>query len=112
MPLAIDPLLSSYLYAVPAGWLCLAAALFFLWKRPAANAFLGISLVGIGGAPLIAGVTYGRIAGGVGFLTVLVLLLRRKRRTESPVAFGRSPIRWFGGVCLLVTFKILIETLA
>jgi hypothetical protein len=112
MPLVTDPLFSSYLYAVPAGWLCLAAALFFLWKRPAANTFLGMSLVGIGGAPLIAGFRYGRISGVVGALTVLILLLRRKRRAESPVAFTRSPMRWFGGVCLLISFKILIETLA
>src|SRR5580765_4254058 len=112
MPIVIDPLLSTYQYAVPAGWLCLAAALFFLWKRPAANAFLGISLVGIGGAPLIAGYTYGRISGGVGLLTVFALLLRRRRRAESPSAFARSPIRWFGGVCLLVSLKILIESLA
>jgi O-antigen ligase len=112
MPLAIDPGLSNYLYAVPAGWLCLAAALFFLWKRPAANAFLSMSLVGIGGAPLIAGYTYGRISGAVGMLTVLTLLLRRKRRAQATAAFARSPIRWFGGVCLLVSVKILIETLA
>jgi O-antigen ligase len=87
------------------------AGVFFAFRRPAANAFLNLTLVGMGGAPLIAGYTYGRISAFVALLTVLVLVLRRReKRAVGLDAVARGPLAWFAGVCLIISAKIVIET--
>jgi len=96
---------------VLAGWLCLVASLFFALRRPAANAFLNLTLVGVGGAPLISGFNYARISAFVGISTILILLTRPKQagavRLKDMV---RTPLAWFAAVCLAILAKILIET--
>lgn len=102
---------ADYSYAALFGWLCLAASLFFALRRPAANAFLPLSVVGMGGVPLIAGFTYARLSLFVGLLTGLVLVLRRKQEGAVRIgALARTPLAWFAWVCLAILAKIFLET--
>ena len=101
----------DYSQLAVAGWLCLVVSVYFAYRRPAANAFLNLTLVGIGGTPLIAEFTAARISAFVAFSTVLMLLIRSKRVGAASLAeLARSPLAWFAGVCLLVLVKIMIET--
>lgn len=95
-----------------AAWLCLLASVFLAVRRPAANALLSLTLVGIGTAPLVGDVSAARLSAVVAVAS-LVSLLRPSGRRRSRVALqslARSPLLWFTGLCLLVLLKILIET--
>jgi hypothetical protein len=98
--------------AMVAGWLLLGAGLFFAVRRPAANVFVTLPSVGMGGVHLIAGLTYGRVSALVGLLTVLGLVLRKRQKGEVRFAdLTRTPLAWFAGVCLIISFKIVVETM-
>jgi hypothetical protein len=108
----VDPLFADSTYAILAGWLCLVVSLFLAFRRPACNAFLTLTLVGIGGAPIIAGYTYGRLTAFVGLLTLLALQLRRRSRGAVHFkALARTPLSWYGGICLVIFAKIMGETI-
>jgi O-antigen ligase len=98
-------------FAVPAGWLCMAAALFFAFRRPVANAFLNLTLVGIGGAPLLGGFTYARLSAFVAIFTLIMQMVRRKESGAiRGIHVAREPLLWFAGICVLILAKILFET--
>jgi hypothetical protein len=109
----VSSLTADYSAVVVAGWFCLMASVYFVFRCPAANAFLGVSLVGVGGAPLVAGNTYGRLSGFVAVLTVMRLLLQRRESTAVRFrGVARTPVSWFAAVCLVIAAKMLIETAA
>jgi hypothetical protein len=109
---AVDGLFAGYQYAVLAGWLCLAASLYFAFRRPAANALLNLTLVGMGGARLVHGYTWGRLSAGVAVLTVLALVLQKKQEGAVRLRdLARSPLAWFAAVCMVISAKILLETM-
>jgi O-antigen ligase len=101
----------DYSHMVLAGWLCLMASIFFAFRRPAANAFLNLTFVGVGGAPLLPGFTYARLSALVAFCTILRLLIRPKQVGAVRLKFlSRTPLAWFAAVCLAILAKILIDT--
>lgn len=108
---ALNLLAGDFSYGILPAWLCLAVAIYFLLRRPVANAFLSLPLVGIGGAPVIVGYTYARISAMIAVLTVFALFAHRRQTTGMPlVRLGRTKLMWVGWVCLAILLKILIET--
>lgn len=107
----MDLVFADYTYAAFFGWLCLAVSLIFVYRWPVANAFLPLSVTGLGGVSLVGGVTYARISSVVGLLTLLGLALRGKQEgVRSNKSRFHTPLAWFAIVCLVIGAKILAET--
>jgi O-antigen ligase len=101
----------EHIDAVILGWMCLAASLFLAVRWPAANAFLPLSLGGMGGVSLIGNYTYARLTLYVGIITAIVLIVREgSERALSMGRILRSPLVWFAIVCLMIIIKICTDT--
>lgn len=98
--------------AVLAGWLCVAAALYFAVRHPAANAFLTLPLTGLGGIQLAGGVSYGRASAALGMCALLGVLVRQQRASVVPLltVVRRSSLAWLVGLCVVIALKIAFET--
>lgn len=99
-------------FARGAALLSLLLAFWFVWRQPVANLFVPLTMGGIGGASVVGELSYGKVSMIVGVLTVVSLLLRMKGDgIRRLLAFYRSPLFWFLGVCALITLKIALEIL-
>jgi hypothetical protein len=96
---------------VLAAWLCFLVSCFFAVRRPAANALLNLTLIGVGEAPLALGFTSARLSAIVALMTVLMLLIRPKRHAAVPLnLMVHTPLAWLGCVYLAILAKILFES--
>lgn len=96
---------------VLAAWLCFLVSCFFAVRRPAANALLNLTLIGVGEAPLALGFTSARLSGIVALMTVVMLLIRPRRHAAVPLnLMVHTPLAWLGWVYLAILAKILFES--
>jgi O-antigen ligase len=101
----------AYALAPVFGWICFATAVYFAMRRPVANIFLGLAISSLGGVPLILGLTFARLSGVIGLMTIISLLARQGGSdTIQPKVLLRGPMSWFVWLCLVIFGKIFLET--